>query len=485
MSIKKAAMLNMGGKYTVIILNLFVSAILARLLTPEEYGIVAIVTVFTSFFNILADFGVGNAIVQNQTLSKEDIQNIFSWSLERSLLLGVAFLLLAVPISLFYSDYVYLKIVPLLAISVVFSASNMIPNALLMKKKKFGLIAMRSIVVCIVCAIITILLAYLGASYYALVVNSIIFSFLNLVWNMKNSELKLFKVVGDKKVSINKVKNFSSNVFKFNVINYFSRNLDNLLIGKFMGTAMLGYYNKAYTLMLYPMNNFTNVITPVLLPFLADKKDDKKFIYGKYLETVRVLSLLGIYITVFCLFSSYELVGILFGEKWILTVPCFQLLAVSIWSQMICATSGPMFQLLDRTRTQFRRGLIAVGTTVSCILIGVLFNNIETVSLFVTLAYLSNFVTMLIFLVKRSFGESCLKYLKQFIPDLIIGLGVGVSLYLIGLLNIENIVISFSLKLVVSAIVYLVMLFVTKQYKHLLKYIPNKIIKKFRFLIVK
>lgn len=479
MSIKKAAMLSMAGKYVVVILNLVITAILARLVTPSEYGIVAIVNVFVSFFTILADFGVGSAVVQNQTLNKEDIQNIFSWSLGRAVLLGVFFVFLAWPIAIFYADNVYLTIVPLLSISVVFSAANMVPNALLLKKKKYKLVAIRMVVVCVICAIITITLAYKGASYYALVVNTISASFLNLAWNMWGSGLRLFTTTEDKEKSIKKVKNFSSYLLKFNVLNYFSRNLDNILVGKFMGAEQLGYYNKAYQLMLYPMNNFTNVITPVLLPFLSDKQDDKEYIYQKYLETVRLLSLLGIYISVFCYFTSYELVGILYGDAWIMTVPCFQLLSISIWSQMICATSGTMFQVLDQTERQFRRGIITAVTTISCILIGIYFNSIMAVSFFVTLAYLSNFITMLFFLVKQSFGKSCVEYLRQFIPDIIILIVVGIVLYLDGLMNFESKYISFIIKLITSGISYIIMLFLTNQHKNILRYLPSKIKSKF------
>lgn len=475
MSMKQAALLNMGGKYTVVVLNLFITAVLARLLTPEEYGVVAIVNVFVSFFAILADFGVGNAVVQNQTLTKGDVQNIFVWSLKRALGLGVLFALLAFPVSVFYNDNVYLRIIPLLAISVVFSAANMVPNALLLKKKNFKMIALRLVVVCILSAIVTIALACCGASYYALVVNTIMSSFLNFAWNMFGSGLRFTAAIGDKKQSVAKVKVFSSYLLKFNVMNYFSRNLDNILIGKFMGAEQLGYYNKAYQLMLYPMNNFTSVITPILLPFLADKQNDTKYIYKKYMETVRVLSLLGVYITVFCIFSSYELVGILYGSAWLLTVPCFQLLALSIWSQMICATSGTMFQVLDKTRTQFIRGIIAAGTTVSCILIGVSFGDIQIVSLFVMFAYLSNFITMVYFLVVKSFGENWALFLKQFIPDLLIGFVVGCVLFLIDAQGIGNIYLSFIVKLACSGIVYLVMLFITKQYKHFVQYLPAKI----------
>lgn len=474
-SMKKAAMLNMGGKYTVVLMNLVITAILARLLTPEEYGIVAIVNVFVSFFAILADFGVGNAVVQNQSLNKDDIQNIFSWSLGRAFLLGLLFAFLAVPISWFYSDSVYLKIVPLLAISVVFSTANMVPNALLLKKKNFKLIAMRLVVVCILCAIITITLAYLGASYYALIVNTISSSFLNLIWNMRNSGLKLFKTVGDKKVSVNKVKNFSSNLFKFNVINYFSRNLDNILIGKFMGADMLGYYNKAYQLMIYPTSLLSNVITPVLLPFLSEHQNNKEYIYEKYKQTVKILSLLGVYITVFCYFCSYELVLILFGDAWISTIPCFKILSISIWSQMICSTSGTMFQVLDKTKEQLIRVVLAAGFSMICILIGTAFGDIVYVSMFVAIAYSSHIISMVYFLIHRAFKKSWIGFVKIFLPDMFIAVVLCLIFTILNTVNINNVLYSFVFKMSISGFSCLVLYILTNQLKYFKLLLPMKI----------
>lgn len=478
MSMKKAAVINMSAKYMVVVLQLVISAVLARLLTPEEYGIVAVITVFTSFFSILADLGVGNAVVQNQSLTKNDIQNIYAWSLKKAVLLGVLFALLAFPISWFYSDSVYLQLVPLLSISVVFSAANMVPNALLRKQKKFVLIGLRSIVVCIACASITITLAYFGASYYALIVNTISNSLFVFLWNLRGSGLNPFHKTSNTKESVDKIRSFSSYLFRFNIMNYFSRNLDNLLIGKFFGSSDLGYYNKAYTLMLYPINNFTSVLTPVLLPFLSERQNDIDFIYKKYLQFVKALSLVGLYVSVFCYFTSYEMVCILYGENWLLSVPCFQLLAISIWSQMICSCTGTMFQVMDRTKTQYIRGWITVGTTVSCILIGVCFGTIEYVALFVMLAYCSNFISMCYFLVHRTFQKNVMEFLKTFVPDIAIaGVLCGVFV-VISKLQLSNVFVLFCVKLMGSFVVFLIMIVVTKQYKHLAIILPNSLKKR-------
>lgn len=479
MSMKKAALLNMASKYIVVIIQLVYSAILARLLTPNDYGIFALVNVFVSFFAILADMGVGNAIIQNQSLDNEDVQSIYAWSLHLSVRLAIAFCLLAIPIALFYNNTVYYYICPLLSIAVFFSALNMVPKALIMKEKYFITIAVRQVVLCIVSSVITILMAIIGLKYYSLVIYSIINAFGNYCWNLKNCDLKLrWKY---EKNSIEKVKSFSNYLFSFNVLNYFSRNLDNILIGKFQGEAQLGFYNKAYQLMLYPMNNFTNVITPVLLPFLSKYQSNKEYIYRKYLSTVKLLSLVGIYITVFCFFCSEELVLTLYGKGWKDTVPCFMYLSISIWSQMVCALTGSMFQIMDQTKLQFKRGLLTAGTTILAILIGANIGGIIEISLLVTIAYLSNFITMLYFLIHKVFKESVFEYIKNFIPDFCIAFFLAFFFVFVdksqmfGSSSSIQALLVLIVKVIMSGGLYLVLLFLFRQIKYFDLILPEKI----------
>ena len=136
-SIKKAALISAVSKYSSIILNLAFSAVLARLLTPEDYGIVAVTVVFTTFFSLFADMGIGAGIIQNKELTQDDINSIFTFSIKLGFLLCVIFALFSYPMSLFYKDSVYIPVGIFLSVSLFFSTLNMVPNAILLKEKKF------------------------------------------------------------------------------------------------------------------------------------------------------------------------------------------------------------------------------------------------------------------------------------------------------------------------------------------------------------
>ena len=279
-SIKKAGIINAVSRYTTVLLNLVFTSILARLLSPSDYGIVAVTSVFTNFFVILADMGIGTGIIQNKTLSKEEVNHIFGLTIYLGIFLTVVCALFGYPLSLFYKNELYIGICIILSLSLTFSTFNMVPNALLMKDKQFVKVAIRNIVVPIVTNIVAIILAFLGFKYYALVIQSVFLSFLTFTWNYysahKDYDLKVaFKIDF---TGFNKIRNYSGFQFVFSLVNYFSRNLDNLLVSKVFNEAVLGIYDKAYRLMLYPLSMLTGVITPVLHPILSEHQDDFEYI---------------------------------------------------------------------------------------------------------------------------------------------------------------------------------------------------------------
>lgn len=473
-SVKNAAMFNMLSKYAVIVIQIIYTAILSRILTPEDYGIVAIINVFLNFFNVLADMGIGSAVIQRQDLEQHEINGIFTFSCLISVLLAVGFMVLSIPISFFYADNVYLKLGPLLSISVFFNTLNTVPNALLMKEKKFIRIGIRQIVVAIACSIIAVILAMVGWQYYSLIIYSILYALFTFAWNLKNSKLRLIAYIDNS--CIKKIGSYSAHLFGFNVVNYFSRNLDNLLIGKFLGTTEVGNYNKAYQLMLYPINNLVRVITPVLHPFLANRQEEKDYLYNSFVKTVKLFSLVSIYIQFFCFFLSNELVSILYGKQWTEVMICFKILSLSIWSQMICSASGAFFQVLNKTNLQFRRGIIDTILMIIGISIGVYCQSIKTIAICVVIAYNSNFITMLYFLIKKSFKRNICSFLMNFLPDVIIGCGVFVSFILVSNIAINNMILSFVIKLLVTGIVFFITLILTRQLRFFIQLLPKTIV---------
>ena len=100
-SIKKAALINAISKYSNVVFMLIANAILARILSPSDYGIVAMITVFVSFFNMLSDMGLGTGVIQNKELDMDDINNIFSCTIYMGVILAILFIILSYPISVF------------------------------------------------------------------------------------------------------------------------------------------------------------------------------------------------------------------------------------------------------------------------------------------------------------------------------------------------------------------------------------------------
>jgi PST family polysaccharide transporter len=361
----------------------------------------------------------------------------------------------------------------ILAVSLFFNTLNTVPNALLLKDKKFIVIGLRLVIVNVSSSFLTILLAYFGFRYYALVLNSVISAFFTFIWNYKSKPVK-FRVKF-KKTSIMKIKNYSGFLFSFNIINYFTRNLDNLLIGKFWGNIPLAYYDKAYRLMIYPVQNLTNVITPVLHPILSEYQNNKKYVYEKFLLTVKILSLLGVFISVYCFFSSSEIILIVFGSKWKESIPCFKWLSMSIWAQMINATSGTMFQTLTKTKLQFKRGILIAIVTSIAILTGLSTGSLQKISIYVAIAFNIHFLSMVYFLVHLGFGESSFNFFKGLLPDLFIACILIVFMSAANIFVIDNLFLSALYKGIICTMAYILGLFVTKQYKVLLNLIKKKI----------
>jgi PST family polysaccharide transporter len=265
--------------------------------------------------------------------------------------------------------------------------------------------------------------------------------------------------------SVKKVLNYSSYQFAFNLINYFSRNLDNLLIGKFMGNAELGYYNRAYTLMLYPVNNLAGVITPVLHPIFSDYQKQISVIFEKYMKVVRLLACIGLYVAPLCYLGASEIVTILYGNNWSESATCFQYLAIAIIPQMINSSAGSIFQAIGNTKLLFLNSSINTGITVIAILVGVFSGkSIQAISICVAIAYCCHFITAFTMLIKFGFKYKMIVFFEKLIPQIaiLVLMVVGVALYPF---SISGIFLSLVAKGLYLGIIFVAALFVSKEYK--------------------
>lgn len=452
------------AKYSNIFISLIVTAILARILSPEEFGIVAIATVIIVFFNMLTEIGIGPAIVQNKELNKDDLSNIFSFTIWFGLILTIIFVLLAKPIAIYYETPILEPISYYLSIAIFFNSSQIVPNALIYKDKDFKFIALRSFSIQFFAGIIAVISVFLGFGIYALLINPILSSILLFIISYIKKPIK-FKLYFDIK-ALKKILSFSIYQFLFNLINYFSRNLDKLIIGKYLNNTMLGYYEKSYRLMMLPLQTITHVVSPVMHPIFSDYQNDFKKLSDSYLKIVKLLAYIGFPLSVLLFFTSKELVLLIFGMQWERSILSFQILALSVGFEIILSTSGSIFQAANSTKMLLICGLISTIILIIAILIGVfIFKIIEAVALFSLFAFIINFIITYFLMYSKLFKTGLQTFFKVLISPIILSLILIFILYFTDLLFVNlNLLLQLIIKAIITLIACLLFIDIFKVY---------------------
>ncbi len=383
---------NSVAKYAGIVVTLVVTGILARLFTPEEFGVVNIATVVIAFFAVFSDLGIAPAVVQHKQLTQRDLDNIFSLTVWSGLAVSLLFFLAAPFVASFYDGSTVLTTVcRLLSLNLLAVTVNLVPNALILKDKRFRFIAVRSLAVQVAGGAVAIAAALTGAGIYALTINPILSGLLLFGINYRQHPLRLRLRV--ERSSLRKVFAFSAFQFSFQLLNFFSRNLDKLLMGRYMSLAQLGYYDKSYRLMMLPLQNIAYVVSPVMHPVFSDLQHDPVQLESAYRKVARLLAFIGLPLSAVLWFTAEELVLIVFGSQWQPSVPAFRVLALSVGVQIVSSTSGAIFQAAGDTRRLFRCGLFSAVTTISAVCAGIFGSGTTlAVAWYVSAAFFINFV---------------------------------------------------------------------------------------------
>lgn len=453
LGMRSAAVLQLVSKYANVAVQLIVTAVLARLLSPDDFGLLSIVTVFTSFFQLFSDMGIGTAVVQYRDLSQRDCGGLFFFSALLAVLLALLFCAASVPISWFYGDPRLAPLCVAASPAIVFSTLNMVPNGLMLRDRLFGAIALRLVVATVLSGVVAVLLALSGAGCYALVAQTVVSALAILVWNLVRRPIR--GVSHHFMRPLRRVFSYSVYQFGFSFINYFSRNLDNLVIGRVLGTEPLGYYDKAYKLTTYPMNNISSVVASVIQPYMAESQDDKGRMLVCWRKVTKLLSLVGAFIAAVCVAAAPEVVEVFYGPQWTEAAPLFQVLSVSVYFQMFGNPSGAFFQSLGRTDLMFRCGLVDTALTVAGLALGCAMGSLRAVATCVSAAFCLQVVPIVFYLLVKGMGASP-RELLMFLPELMISCAAAAACLVLSPLMPSAALPALACKiLVVSAVVLL------------------------------
>lgn len=458
------------AKYSGIIVQIVVTAILARLLNPDDFGVIAVATIVINLFNTFSDAGLGPAIIQRKEFSEKDYNSVFTFSLVLGFVLMIVFLACSDIIGKYYVEDRLSNVCRWLSALVLLSSADVVPNSLLLKRKRFDIIAGRTLLVQFVVGLLSIYTAYIGWGIYALVLSAILSKALVFIFNYIMNPLKLNFHFS----SLNSIKSYSFYQFLCNLMAYFARNLDKLVVGRVLGMNSLGFYEKSYKLMMLPLQNITFVITPVMQPLFSDYQNNLDLLMNKYLKLCSVLAFISFPLTAIVFFCSEELILLFFGDKWVSAILPFRILSLSIEIQILQSTCGAIFQSTNNTKGLFFSSLISLLIMIIGLYIAaIVFRDLQSVSWsFVITNFIG--VTYVFFVLFKSFKRSIVELLRILKKPTLLMIIEFTILWLISF-HVQNIILSLILKTTIWAAmtIALFFLFGVLKYNHLIYFIKS------------
>lgn len=351
------------------ILQIVITVVLARLLAPEDFGILAMAVVFTGLIAVFNDFGIGSAVIQNQELTKEELSSIFWFSVCIGLIATLFTVAISPLIAKFYQKDILVPVISLMSLGFFFTACSTIQQSILMKEMNFKKIAYIEICATFIGGVVAITLAYRGCGVWSLAWQSItsILITTTLLWLGSRWVPSLTFKFRD----MGAILRFSLNLMGFRVFDYFSSNVDYLLIGRFLGAEALGYYTLAYRLMLTPLENMSRVVARVLFPaFSSIQQDDERF-RNAYLRSTKFIAFVSFPVLLGLFAVADELVVTLFGPSWEPAVFLIKILCIAGVFQSIGSTVGQIYLAKGKTDWMFGWSLISTVVFVGAIFLGI------------------------------------------------------------------------------------------------------------------
>ncbi len=354
-----------GTKFVV---NMASAVVLARLLTPQDYGLVAMVAVFTNFTHLFRNLGLSAATMQRAEVSSRQVSTLFWVNVALSLATVAVTAACAPLIAAFYGEPRLVGITLGLAAGFVFSGLSVQHQALLKRQMRFAALGAVDIGSMAAGLLTGVTLAWYGAGYWALVGSqvAIAVAYAAGVWAACGWRPSL----PSRNSGVRSMIAFGGNLTGYNLLNYFSRNTDNLLIGRVWGAPQLGLYSRAYQLLLLPLDQVCAPLDGVAvtaLSRLTDEPERYRQAYLRILEKVAMLTMPG---TALMIASSDWLVRVMLGEQWAETGRIFGVLGFVGLLEPVSISVGWMLISQGRARDVLRWGVIDSTLSVASIVAG-------------------------------------------------------------------------------------------------------------------
>jgi PST family polysaccharide transporter len=350
------------------VFSMMATIVLARLLSPEDYGLIGMVAILINFVSMFQYLGLSTATVKWSELNHQQVSTLF-WV---NMFLSAAIMLITIAsgplLAWFYKEPRLIGITAGYGVTILFAGLAIQHEAILTRQMRFTSIAVIEVLAIVSGFLSAIVAAWHGARYWSLVLNQLVMTVVIVVgvWIVCRWRPGL----PARAAGVRSMLSYGGNLAGFHFMTYFARNLDNALIGKFWGPYQLGMYSRAYQMLLMPMQQINAPLAAVAVPALsrlADSPERYRAAYLKILEKIAMITMPGV---VFMIATSDWLVLFVLGPHWREAGRIFMLLGVAAIIQPVTRTVLWLFTTQGRSREIFKWGLMSAAIAVVSIVTG-------------------------------------------------------------------------------------------------------------------
>lgn len=357
-------------KYSTMAIQFISGIILARLLTPYDYGCIGMLMIFMVLAESFIDGGFGSALIQKKNPTQEDYSTIFFWNLGMAALLYVLLYVSAPFIADFYNIPLLCDVLRVQGCILFIYAFNIVQRNQLQKNLKFKVLSIVTIATSLISLSVTILMAYQGYGVWALVAQHILTALIPAVifwFHIKWRPIWTFSIPSFKELF-----GFGSFMFLTNLLNQLGQQVQGLLIGRFYNPSTMGLYAKASSTERLASTSISQIMTQVTFPLYAEVQDDKAALINMVKRLTMTLSYLTFPLMFILLLCARPLFVLLYSDKWIGSVPYFQVLCLAGLAYSLQSVNFQSISAIGKSRTLFVWTLVKRVVGILLVLIGLI-----------------------------------------------------------------------------------------------------------------
>ncbi len=337
--------------------------ILSRLLAPSDFGLVAMCAPVIALLGMLQNFGLVQATVQKKNLQEDEVNFLFWINVAFSVTLALLLVALSPAIALFYEEPRIGPLIAAMASTIVIAGLGAQHGALLNRRMEFGKIAWLSVIGALTTLFVAIGWALISPTYWAIfagtLAGSLVATVMTWIWS------GWFPGRPRSTEDIRGLLGFGAGITGFNLTNFFARNLDNVLIGKVWGSVELGFYDRAYKLLLFPLRQVSNPLSRVMIPALSRMTEEPDRYRHAYLRVLNLSLLLILPGVAWATAMADTLIPFLLGAQWHGSAPIFMALGFAGLVQPLNNPAGWLFISQGRSTDYMIWGFITAGIAIA------------------------------------------------------------------------------------------------------------------------